>query len=93
MSLSFQTDVYSDTTKELIPFVLQGYNATVFAYGPTGSGKTYTMVGTHEQPGIMVMALNDLFSLMKKGEEKFTVSIGAKTQPNCTQNADCGFVA
>ncbi|RXG72347.1 Kinesin-like protein KIN-8A, partial [Armadillidium vulgare] len=66
-------EVYSETTKRLIPFVLEGFNATVFAYGPTGTGKTYTMVGTPNQPGIMVMALNDLFTLMMQGHEKFQV--------------------
>ena len=43
---------------------LQGYNATVFAYGATGSGKTHTMVGQPNNPGCMARALNDLFSAM-----------------------------
>lgn len=33
----------------------------VFAYGATGSGKTYTMLGTEEDPGLMVLALRDIF--------------------------------
>ena len=33
--------------------VVDGYNATVFAYGNTGSGKTHTIMGTKEQPGIL----------------------------------------
>lgn len=41
--------------------VVQGGNATVLAYGATGAGKTYTMVGTAEEPGVMVRALDDLF--------------------------------
>ena len=36
--------------------MLAGYNATVFAYGATGGGKTYTMVGAPDKPGIMVSA-------------------------------------
>ncbi|PVD37655.1 hypothetical protein C0Q70_00253 [Pomacea canaliculata] len=47
-------DVYGATTKLLIPNVISGYNATVFAYGATGAGKTYTMLGTDEEPGIMI---------------------------------------
>ena len=58
---STQDEVYTATTKHLVDNVLAGYNATVFAYGATGGGKTYTMVGTHDNPGIMVRALNDLF--------------------------------
>lgn len=41
--------------------MLNGYNATVFAYGATGAGKTYTMLGTEEEPGIMFRTLHDLF--------------------------------
>ena len=58
---STQEEVYTATTKHLVNNVLAGYNATVFGYGATGGGKTYTMVGTHDSPGIMVRALNDLF--------------------------------
>lgn len=44
--------------------VLHGYNATVFAYGATGTGKTYTMIGTPTSPGIMVLTLKDMFERM-----------------------------
>jgi len=37
----------------LIDSVIQGYNGCVFAYGTTGSGKTHTMTGTTDNPGIM----------------------------------------
>lgn len=61
-----QKDVYESTTQFLIDNVITGYNATVFAYGATGAGKTYTMLGTDDDPGIMVRALNDLFFSMEK---------------------------
>lgn len=38
-----QGDVYEATTKSLLDSVLNGYNATVFAYGATGCGKTHTI--------------------------------------------------
>jgi kinesin family protein 18/19 len=57
--------VYSNTTKFLIDGILNGFNATVFAYGNTGAGKTYTMLGTPEEPGIMMLTLNDLFADIK----------------------------
>ncbi len=38
--------------KPLIKTVVNGKNATVFAYGPTGTGKTYTMLGNHEVYGL-----------------------------------------
>jgi kinesin family protein 18/19 len=37
-------DVYNGTVRDLVSGVLYGINTTVFAYGATGSGKTYTMV-------------------------------------------------
>lgn len=40
---------------------MQGYNASVFAYGATGAGKTYTMLGTEDQPGIMMLSIEELF--------------------------------
>nr|XP_033817153.1 kinesin-like protein KIF19 [Geotrypetes seraphini] len=61
-----QEVVYHFTTKGLIEGVISGYNATVFAYGPTGCGKTYTMLGTDYEPGIYVRTLNDLFSAIEE---------------------------
>ena len=37
-----QVDIFQKTTKFLCDGVINGYNATVFAYGATGAGKTYT---------------------------------------------------
>ena len=71
---STQEEVYNETTKHLVENVLNGYNATVFAYGATGGGKTYTMVGTHDNQGIMVRALNQLFSAMDSGESVHKVN-------------------
>ena len=66
---STQEEVYERTTKPLVASVLEGYNACVFAYGATGGGKTYTMVGTQDNPGAMVRALNDLFQAMEEDKE------------------------
>ncbi|KAJ3291002.1 Kinesin-like protein kif19, partial [Blyttiomyces sp. JEL0837] len=56
-----QLEVFEKTTKFLIATVLKGYNATVFAYGATGAGKTHTMLGTETNPGIMGLTLAYLF--------------------------------
>jgi len=45
----------------LIGTILKGFNATVFAYGATGAGKTYTMMGTPKHPGIMSLTMTELF--------------------------------
>lgn len=60
-SESFVIQVYETTTSALVKDILTGYNATVFAYGATGAGKTHTMVGSTHNPGVMVRAINELF--------------------------------
>ena len=45
--------------------MLQGYNATVFAYGATGCGKTHTITGTPEDPGLIVRMMKDLADRIK----------------------------
>jgi kinesin family protein 18/19 len=69
--------VYEATSRSLVSGVLMGYNATVFAYGATGSGKTHTMVGNSQQPGIMVRALKDLFQAVQESKhpEQYAVSL------------------
>ncbi|CDP02664.1 unnamed protein product [Coffea canephora] len=64
--ISTNLDVYQRSIHSTIAGVIQGLNATVFAYGSTGSGKTYTMVGTQDDPGLMVLSLKTIFDLIKK---------------------------
>ena len=42
---SRQRDLYEETFRDLVDNVLQGFNGTIFAYGQTGTGKTFTMQG------------------------------------------------
>ena len=72
-----QMDVYEKTAKGLVNGVLDGYNASVFAYGATGAGKTYTMLGSLDEPGIMFNTLHDTFERMKTEfqESKFKVTL------------------
>lgn len=63
---SKQDEVFDKTTRFLIDGVLQGFNATVFAYGATGAGKTYTMVGELNSPGMMLMTFIELFEKISK---------------------------
>lgn len=70
-----QDQVYRATTKGLIEGLISGYNATVFAYGPTGCGKTYTMLGTDKEPGIYVRTLNDLFRAIEETSDDMLYSV------------------
>lgn len=49
----------------------------MFAYGATGAGKTYTMVGTHDHPGVMFLTLQDLFVNLQnnKLEKEFNIRV------------------
>ncbi|CAP33217.2 Protein CBR-KLP-13 [Caenorhabditis briggsae] len=60
-AVSNQEDVHETTTGPIIDSVVQGFNATVFAYGATGSGKTFTMIGTKERPGLMTLMTKALY--------------------------------
>ena len=71
-----QFEIFNNTTKFLIDGVVNGFNATVFAYGATGAGKTYTMLGTEENPGIMPLTLKELFKKIKSYPERdYTVKL------------------
>lgn len=54
-------DVFSRAVRSVLDRVLDGYSATVFAYGTTGSGKTYTMKGSEDNPGIVPLSARYLF--------------------------------
>lgn len=42
---SKQRDLYDETFRDLVQSVIEGFNGTIFAYGQTGTGKTFTMQG------------------------------------------------
>ena len=68
-----QGEVYESTTRNLLDSVLDGYNATVFAYGATGCGKTHTITGTAQQPGIIFLTMQELFErIEERSSEKQT---------------------
>ena len=68
-----QSDVYEGTTRNLLDSVLDGYNATVFAYGATGCGKTHTITGTSQHPGIIFLTMQELFEKIgERSQDKST---------------------
>ncbi|KAM9312446.1 kinesin-like protein KIF21A isoform 1-T1 [Gastrophryne carolinensis] len=72
---SRQDDIYNQCTEKLIEGCFEGYNATVFAYGQTGAGKTYTMgTGfdvniTEEEQGIIPRAVKHLFKIIEEKKQ------------------------
>ncbi|XP_059780559.1 kinesin-like protein KIF24 isoform X2 [Balaenoptera ricei] len=63
-------DVYMKTTHPLIQHIFNGGNATCFAYGQTGAGKTYTMIGTHQNPGLYALAAKDIFRQLEVSQPR-----------------------
>ncbi|XP_038271658.1 kinesin-like protein KIF1A isoform X10 [Dermochelys coriacea] len=59
-----QKQVYQDIGEEMLQHAFEGYNVCIFAYGQTGAGKSYTMMGRQEkdQQGIIPQLCEDLFS-------------------------------
>ncbi|CAM6024935.1 unnamed protein product [Sphagnum balticum] len=74
---STNEDVYNATVSSMVEGVVRGLNATIFAYGATGSGKTHTMAGTIEDPGLMVLSLQAIFALITKQESEYEFEVTA----------------
>ncbi|XP_046809873.1 kinesin-like protein unc-104 isoform X14 [Lucilia cuprina] len=77
---STQAMVYKDIGEEMLQHSFDGYNVCIFAYGQTGAGKSYTMMGKQEehQEGIIPMICKDLFNRIRStetGELKYSVEV------------------
>lgn len=62
--------IYNTSVKNLVQSAMEGYNGTVFAYGQTSSGKTYTMSGNENQPGITPRAVEDVFKYIRENSDR-----------------------
>ncbi|KAF8946849.1 hypothetical protein BGZ47_011167 [Haplosporangium gracile] len=60
--------IYNTSVKNLVQSAMEGYNGTVFAYGQTSSGKTYS--GTENQPGITPRAVEDVFKYIRENSDR-----------------------
>ncbi|XP_061113270.1 kinesin-like protein KIF1B isoform X6 [Conger conger] len=70
--------VYNDIGKEMLQHAFEGYNVCIFAYGQTGAGKSYTMMGKQEegQEGIIPLLCEDLFEKINdNNQEELSYSV------------------
>ncbi|XP_040204151.1 kinesin-like protein KIF3C isoform X1 [Rana temporaria] len=70
---SKQTDLYDETVRPLIDSVLQGFNGTIFAYGQTGTGKTYTMQGCwaeSDKKGVIPNSFDHIFTHISRSQNQ-----------------------
>ncbi|KAI1319338.1 hypothetical protein EDD11_004204 [Mortierella claussenii] len=61
-------EIYNSSVKNLVQSAMEGYNGTVFAYGQTSSGKTYS--GNETQPGITPRAVEDIFKYIRENPDR-----------------------
>ena len=70
---SNQNEIYENVGKRIVDDVMEGYNGTIFAYGQSGSGKTYTMYGPDIfddiYKGIIPRIVEDIFNYVEKADD------------------------
>ena len=74
--------IYLDICQDVIKSFINGINGTIFMYGQTTSGKTYTMLGNVEYPGILPCSLKNLFDLLEQ----------EKKEKNLNFNLYCSYI-
>ncbi|KAL5007549.1 hypothetical protein ScPMuIL_016355 [Solemya velum] len=70
---SKQKDLYEETFRDLVQSVLEGFNGTIFAYGQTGTGKTFTMQGVKndaEMRGVIPNSFEHIFQHISRSENQ-----------------------
>ncbi|KAM9506506.1 kinesin-like protein KIF3B [Salvelinus alpinus] len=70
---SKQVDLYDETFRPLVDSVLLGFNGTIFAYGQTGTGKTYTMEGVRNDPerrGVIPNSFEHVFTHISRSQNQ-----------------------
>ncbi|XP_049963894.1 uncharacterized protein LOC126484423 [Schistocerca serialis cubense] len=59
-------EIFDKVVKPLVHPTVDGFNTTIFAYGQTSSGKTYTMLGDKKEPGIIPLTVSAMFDAMQR---------------------------
>ncbi|KJE96623.1 kinesin family member 11 [Capsaspora owczarzaki ATCC 30864] len=82
-----QIEIYNEVVAPIMTEVLMGYNCTIFAYGQTGTGKTYTMEGrrtegnysfqSDPEAGIVPRALHNLFEVLESQDAEFSIKVSS----------------
>ncbi|KAK6779663.1 hypothetical protein RDI58_021847 [Solanum bulbocastanum] len=81
---SQQKDFYDQSVAPLVNDILEGYTCTIFAYGQTGTGKTYTMEGEaikekngefHKNAGVIPTAVQEIFDILESQKAEYTMKV------------------
>ena len=63
-------EIYDAMVRPIVVGAMEGFNGSVFAYGQTSTGKTFTMNGTSDMPGIIPLAIDDVFTFIAEHPER-----------------------
>ncbi|XP_066983070.1 centromere-associated protein E-like [Macrobrachium rosenbergii] len=63
-------DIFFEVAQGIVESALAGFNGTIFAYGQTSSGKTYTMMGEKSNPGIIPLAIQNIFNSIENNPDR-----------------------
>ncbi|XP_046398378.1 centromere-associated protein E-like [Ischnura elegans] len=67
---SSSQNIFEDLVLPIVESSVKGFNGTIFAYGQTSSGKTYTMMGEKSEAGIIPLSVNHVFNSTEKDSER-----------------------
>jgi len=90
---STQEQIFAEC-KDLVQSVLDGYNITIFAYGQTGAGKTFTMMGKDDPPelkGVTPRTIETLFEAIERESMRYDIAVTAfMVEVYCSKVNDLG---
>ncbi|KAF3859787.1 hypothetical protein F7725_000042 [Dissostichus mawsoni] len=84
---SKQIDLYDETFRPLVDSVLLGFNGTIFAYGQTGTGKTYTMEGVRNDPerrGVIPNSFEHVFTHISRSQNQQYLKSTRRRSKTCS---------
>lgn len=73
---STNQEIFEHSMRPLVSAVLDGYNCSAFVYGATGAGKTFTMLGSDDVPGVTFLTMQELFNQIDAMREERQFDIG-----------------
>lgn len=83
-----QEEIFEDC-KDLVQSAVDGYNVTLFAYGQTGAGKTFTMAGVPGNLGVSPRTIEEIFKVTKANEARFNYTVmGSMLELYCQDLVD-----
>ena len=82
------TVLSSSSPSGIVDSVLEGVNCSVFAYGATGAGKTHTMLGGQEHPGVIFLTMMELYCKIYQLKEEISCDVAVSYLEVCHRQTD-----